>query len=57
MSVTTRMEHCQDAVVCWWPEFKNEESIPKVIRSQVSTEMKSENWEDAYVIMAKYLAK
>ena len=57
MSVTTRMEHCQDAVVWWWPEFKNEESIPEVIRNQVGTEMENENWEDAYEIMAEYLAK
>ena len=56
MSITTRMEHCQDAVVWWWPEFKNEESIPKVIRNQVGTEVENENWEDAYEIMAEYLA-
>jgi len=46
----------QDAVVWWWPEFKTEESIPKVIRNQVGTEMENENWEDAYDIMAEYLA-
>ena len=57
MSITTRMEHCQDAVVWWWPEFKTEESIPKVIRNQVGTEVENENWEDAYEIMAEYLAK
>ena len=51
------MEHCQDAVAWWWPEFKNEESIPTVIRNQVGTEIENENWEDAYEIMAEYLAK
>ena len=51
-----RMERCQHAVVWWWPEFKFEESIPKVIRNQVGTEMENENWEDAYEIMAEYLA-
>jgi len=57
MSITNRMEHCQSAVVWWWPEFKNEESIPTVIRNQVGTEIENENWEDAYEIMAEYLAK
>ena len=57
MSTTNRIEHCQDAVVWGWPEFKTEESIPKVIRNQVGTEMENENWEDAYDIMAEYLAK
>ena len=51
-----RMEHCQNAVVWWWPEFKTEESIPKVIRNQVGTEVENENWVDAYEIMAEYLA-
>ena len=56
MNTTNRMEHCQDAVVWWWPEFKTEESIPKVIRNQVGKEMENENWVDAYEIMAEYLA-
>ena len=56
MSVTTRSEHCQDAVVWWWPEFKTEESIPLVIRDNASEKITNEDWEDAYEIMAEYLA-
>jgi hypothetical protein len=57
MSVPTRLERCQDAVVWWWPEFKNEDSIPLVIRDNVREKITNEDWEDAYEIMAEYLAK
>ena len=56
MSVPTRLERCQDAVVWWWPEFKTEDSIPLVIRDNVREKITSEDWEDAYEIMAEYLA-
>ena len=56
MSVPTRLERCQDAVVWWWPEFKTEETIPLVIRDNVREKITSEDWEDAYEIMAEYLA-
>ena len=56
MSLPTRMERCQDAVVWWWPEFKTEDSIPLVIRDNVREKITSEDWEDAYEIMAEYLA-
>ena len=57
MSVPTRLEKCQDAVVWWWPEFKTEDSIPLVIRDNVREKITSEDWEDAYEIMAEYLAE
>ena len=57
MSVPTRLERCQDAVVWWWPEFKTEDSIPLVIRDNVREKITSEDWEDAYEIMAEYLAE
>ena len=57
MSVPTRLERCEDAVVWWWPEFKTEESIPLVIRDNVREKITSEDWEDAYEIMAEYLAE
>ena len=56
MSLPTRLERCQDAVVWWWPEFKTEDSIPLVIRDNVREKITSEDWEDAYEIMAEYLA-
>ena len=56
MSEPTRLERCQDAVVWWWPEFKTEDSIPLVIRAMVAKKITSEDWEDAYEIMAEYLA-
>ena len=57
MSVPTRLEKCQDAVVWWWPEFKTEDSIPLVIRDNVREKITSEDWEDAYEIMAEYIAE
>ena len=57
MSVPTRLEKCQDAVVWWWPEFKTEDSNPLVIRDNVREKITSEDWEDAYEIMAEYLAE
>ena len=57
MSVPTRLEKCQDAVVWWWPAFKTEDSIPLVIRDNVREKITSEDWEDAYEIMAEYLAE
>ena len=57
MSVPTRLERCQDAVVWWWPEFKTEDSIPLVIRDNVREKITSEDWEDAYEIMDEYLAE
>ena len=57
MSMPTRLERCQDAVVWWWPEFKTEDSIPLVIRDNVREKITSEDWEDAYEIMAEYLAE
>ena len=57
MSLPTRLERCQDAVVWWWPEFKTEDSIPLVIRDNVREKITSEDWEDAYEIMAEYLAE
>ena len=56
MSVPTRLERCQDAVVWWWPEFKTEDSIPLVIPDNVREKITNEDWEDAYEIMAEYLA-
>ena len=56
MSEPTRLERCQDAVVWWWPEFKTEDSIPLVIRDNVREKITNEDWEDAYEIMAEYLA-
>ena len=56
MSVPTRLERCQDAVVWWWPEFKTEDSIPLVVRAMVAKKITSEDWEDAYEMMAEYLA-
>ena len=57
MSLPTRLEKCQDAVVWWWPEFKTEDSIPLVIRDNVREKITTEDWEDAYEIMAEYLAE
>ena len=57
MSEPTRLESCQDAVVWWWPEFKTEDSIPLVIRDNVREKITNEDWEDAYEIMAEYLAE
>ena len=57
MSEPTRLERCQDAVVWWWPEFKTEDSIPLVIRDNVREKITSEDWENAYEIMAEYLAE
>ena len=57
MSEPTRLERCQDAVVWWWPEFKTEDSIPLVIRDNVRKKVTNEDWEDAYEIMAEYLAE
>ena len=57
MSLPTRLERCEDAVVWWWPEFKTEDSIPLVIRDNVREKITSEDWEDAYEIMAEYLAE
>ena len=57
MSEPTRLERCQDAVVWWWPEFKTEDSIPLVIRDNVRKKVTTEDWEDAYEIMAEYLAE
>ena len=56
MSLPTRLERCQDAVVWGWPEFKTEDSIPLVIRDNVREKITSEDWEDAYEMMAEYLA-
>ena len=55
MNTTNRMEHYQDAVVWWWPEFKIVESIPLVIRDNVREKITNEDWEDAYEIKAEYL--
>ena len=57
MSVPTRLERCQDAVVWWWPEFKTEDTIPLVIRDNIREKITNEDWEDAYEIMAEYLAE
>ena len=57
MSLPTRLERCEDAVIWWWPEFKTEDSIPLVIRDNVREKITSEDWEDAYEIMAEYLAE
>jgi len=57
MSLPTRLERCEDAVIWWWPEFKTEDSIPLVIRDNVREKITNEDWEDAYEIMAEYLAK
>ena len=57
MSIPTRLERCQDAVVWWWPEFKTEDTIPLVIRDNVREKITNEDWEDAYEIMAEYLAE
>ena len=57
MSVPTRLEKCQDAVVWWWPEFKTEDSIPLVIRDNVREKIINKDWIDAYEIMAEYLAE
>ena len=57
MSLPTRLERCEDAVVWWWPEFKTEDSIPLVIRDNVREKITNEDWEDAYEIMAEYLAE
>ena len=57
MSIPTRLERCEDAVVWWWPEFKTEDSIPLVIRDNVREKITNEDWEDAYEIMAEYLAE
>ena len=56
MSLPTRLERCKDAVIWWWPEFKTEDSIPLVIRDNVREKITNEDWEDAYEIMAEYLA-
>ena len=57
MSEPTRLERCQDAVVWWWPEFKTEDSIPLVVRANGRVKkITSEDWEDAYEMMAEYLA-
>ena len=57
MSLPTRLERCEDAVIWWWPEFKTEDSIPLVIRDNVREKITNEDWEDAYEIMAEYLAE
>ena len=57
MSVPTRLERCEDAVVWWWPEFKTEESIPLVIRDNGREKIINKDWIDAYEIMAEYLAE
>ena len=57
MSIPTRLERCEDAVIWWWPEFKTEDSIPLVIRDNVREKITNEDWEDAYEIMAEYLAE
>ena len=56
MSLPTRLERCEDAVIWWWPEFKTEDAIPLVIRDNVREKITNEDWEDAYEIMAEYLA-
>ena len=57
MSVPTKLERCEDAVVWWWPELKVPEWIPSEAVKLVEQLIVEKKWIEAWEEMAKYLEK
>jgi hypothetical protein len=57
MSVPTKLERCEDAVVWWWPELKVTEWIPSEAVKLVEQLIVEKKWIEAWEEMTKYLEK
>ena len=57
MSVPTKVERCEDAVVWWWPELKVTEWIPSEAVKLVEQLIVEKKWIEAWEEMVKYLEK
>ena len=57
MSVPTKEERCEDAVVWWWPELKVTEWIPSEAVKLVEQLIVEKKWIEAWEEMSKYLEK
>ena len=57
MSVPTKLERCEDAVVWWWPELKGTEWIPSEAVKLVEQLIVEKKWIEAWEEMVKYLEK